>query len=162
MKNVLLITSLCLSLAACATMGPQYSQKSIPPVKNSAAQLVVFRPSAFTGPGGPYFYVNDEKKCQVGGNGVFAVDIAAGTNTLVTDATLGTPSRMELDAKAGRRYYIKIEENHAKSTAAGAFGLIGVATYNAAASDNADYKMEVLDADYAQSALKSMQMINCR
>lgn len=156
MKKHLSVLAL-ISLTACAVSGQPYSASSLKAPAAGHAQVIVYWPEWMNG--FPVDVQVADKTCSVLPNSYVTFNVKAGAVKVYHS---GTPT--SLKTTAGKRYYVKMSQNRAKTTSVGAAGLIGLFAYNAAnhgKPDNGDYRFEVMDASYAQGELSKTKQSGC-
>ncbi len=163
LKNFIIL-SLCILLFACVsnTSGPLYTTASSPNIEKDSSQLVMFRSSGWMMADGPEVLINGEKKCDLFGNAVIFIDVPIGKNKIAVGGPLSIDIKLDIDAKIGKRYYIRVKENEAKWKAGNIAGTLGILAYNAAnKGNNSDYFLEVLNSNSAAKILPKTHMQKC-
>lgn len=165
MKNIV-CALICMLLSACAATGDTYRAALIQKTPGNQAQLVIYYPGSITGGGGPNLFINGAKKCSLAMNTFAAIAAPVGKVSVMADATMAAPATINIQTRAGHRYYIRIVDNKAKQQAGAAFGLVGLFAYNTAShgtKTDADWFFDVMDGGSTPRDLsETKQSIDCK
>ena len=153
-----------LVLTGCANykLTTPYEGANLPRIPRNYSQIIVYIPENIW-IAGTKFLVNDQETCPVLPGSYLAMNYPAGILHLKTDATMATPGYLDLDAKAGHRYVLRLQFNKpgASSSAAG-LGLLGSAIYGAANSGTPDFSIQVVEEKFAKNELMRTKKIVCK
>lgn len=159
MKGFILVAAL-MALSGCTSTGPVYSSLKPGRPPSGMAQVIVYETSSLRlSP--IYVDMNGESACAL--SGFFVKDVPAGPVTLSSSIwDMPGTSRLTIDAKPGKRYYVKFQMDTGKSLGFGAFGLLGAAVAEGASSHGGPYLIEAIDEKIATEELQSLKKADCK
>lgn len=155
MKKLIIL----LLLAGCA-QGPQWSAP--PTVEHGKAQIVLFEPKSLR-LSSTAVDLNGQHGCDVAAGGYFVLNVPPGEQTLSASIwDMPGTSRLTVNAKAGQRYYVRLDYDFGKGAAFGGLGLPGALAVEGASSHGGPFTIELIDQKTALDALPSMHAMSCQ
>lgn len=154
---------LLLALCGCTANGALYAPSKI---QAKQAQIVIYRPAAFTGSlATQEVDVNGKAVCSMPNSSYFVADVSTGEESVSapkwSDVYAGTSS-VEFTAKAGSRYFVRVELNQGKLMGdfTGVFGFaagVGGQTFaNSVDTHKGQYVIELVDEKTARAEMAQM------
>jgi hypothetical protein len=164
LKTVALF-SLFLFLAACAASGQLYSPQVLTSPSKNKAQLVIYRPSAFTASVSiTNVEINGMPACELPNSSFFKFDAEPGQTTVSASiwGGIGT-SKLTLKTKAGSRYFIRVAPNTGKILGGSVAGLISVGVAEAVSDNAGSFIITAIDKETAQQEIVGRkQSLSCQ
>lgn len=153
MKKIIFL--LMVAISGCSASGEQYSDAKIP-----ASSVIVYRPGGIIGFAGTYTVnINAEARCQLH-NSSFYIDKNTGNEMQFTASRFLAPgtTKLTLHPKQGQTYYVRMEDNTAKSASVIGGGYIGMAIGDAVSDNSGPYIFTLVDPQAAKEEIKSMHL----
>jgi len=143
-----------LFLSGCAGTGKVYDRQAIPAPSKNMVQLIIYRPSSLSGVlESPTVNVGGQNTCDISVGSYFITTTVAGKTKIVASQYGGlVKSSLSATLSSGKRYYVKIAPNLAKSIAGG-FGVLGTLAHDTVAEDKGVYQVRLIDKDTAEEEI---------
>lgn len=115
--NVMIAMASVVMLSGCMATGATYNSKGVPNIQSDKAQLVIYRPMAWTLGAVPgELEINGMDKCSITSGGYMVENVTPGETVVAVDTwQLPGTSKLIFNAVAGKRYYLKVAPNNNKA-----------------------------------------------
>jgi hypothetical protein len=160
MKNYSTTIIASFLLAGCSANGPPYSsvEQSLP-AKQGMAELVIYRPSAFTGSMGTQeIDLNGSKLCSMPTASFITKYVDPGKATISAPKWSGT-SDVSFTSQPGHKYFVRIDWDQSKLLG-DVTGIIGQGIAEATSSHAGPYLIELIDEQTARGEVSSLKMVS--
>lgn len=152
MKKLLLL----LLLSGCTANGPVFNENALP--KTDGATLIVYRDNVYYGAFGKIaFEINGQEFCRLH-NSSFYVHSGLHDKVSVTASIWDMPgtSRIVIDTKPGKVYYVKMDIDSGKQISGGLGGLPGALIAEGIAPTGGPYIFTNISPEQAKSELAGL------
>lgn len=121
MRNILLLTTTLITLAACGASGQPFSPSS---VGANEASVIIYKTQTY---GFTIGFTANGVDCKVKAGGYMPLTVPAGQSLTLRHRSLGDPypSEMTITPKAGARYYVRVQSNDDVISPLGVAAVVG-------------------------------------
>lgn len=160
-KNIILILPFIIS--ACGASGVPYSAAdSVKTINQKMSKLIIYRPSSLgLMARTPDVEINGNKACELPNGSFFSREYEPqNINLTVQLWDMPSTSKISINTKAGKVYYVRISSDGGKIAAGVAAGFVGLAIAEGVSSHAGPFVIDLLDEQAAIPELKNLNMSN--